>query len=156
MLIFAWFTSFCRFESYFDFAAILESSENGDILANEMEEQTIAKLHQILTPFLLRRLKADVELQIPPKREILVYAPMTQKQIDYYKAAVENSILKLCEETKEEEDRSSHDGRFMRTRKPVNYCENDTKNAKLDEMDEAWWNYMNSMVVSVTKQELSK
>ena len=36
---------------------------------------------QILTPFLLRRLKTDVEYSLPPKKEILVYAPLTQHQV---------------------------------------------------------------------------
>ena len=36
---------------------------------------------QILTPFLLRRLKTDVEFSLPPKKEILVYAPLTLYQV---------------------------------------------------------------------------
>ena len=35
---------------------------------------------QILTPFLLRRLKMDVEFSLPPKKEVLVYAPLTTTQ----------------------------------------------------------------------------
>lgn len=36
---------------------------------------------KILTPFLLRRLKTDVEFSLPPKKEILVYAPLTRFQV---------------------------------------------------------------------------
>eukprot|EP00964_Phaeocystis_antarctica_P094253 scaffold60998_cov30-Phaeocystis_antarctica.AAC.1 len=32
--------------------------------------QVLNQLHKILRPFLLRRLKADVEKSLPPKREI--------------------------------------------------------------------------------------
>lgn len=39
------------------------------ILRSEEEGQVVTKLHLILKPFLLRRLKADVDLSIPPKHE---------------------------------------------------------------------------------------
>ena len=50
-------------------------------------------LHQILSPFLLRRLKTDVELKIPPKKEILVQAPLTALQEELYKSIVDKTIL---------------------------------------------------------------
>nr|XP_027188343.1 ATP-dependent DNA helicase DDM1-like [Cicer arietinum] len=50
----------------------------------ELEEkrraQVVAKLHAILRPFLLRRMKSDVELMLPRKKEIIVYANMTEHQ----------------------------------------------------------------------------
>jgi len=42
--------------------------------------QVVAKLHSILRPFLLRRMKSDVELMLPRKKEIIVYANMTEHQ----------------------------------------------------------------------------
>lgn len=50
---------------------------------------------QILTPFLLRRLKSDVALEVPPKREVVVYAPLTKKQETFYTAIVNRTIKKL-------------------------------------------------------------
>jgi ATP-dependent DNA helicase len=50
---------------------------------------------QILTPFLLRRVKADVDLKIPPKKEVLVYCPMTAKQHQLYEATVNKTIKDL-------------------------------------------------------------
>lgn len=46
--------------------------------------QVITKLHTILKPFLLRRIKSDVENSLPAKKEIILYANMTdyQKKID--------------------------------------------------------------------------
>lgn len=49
---------------------------------------------QILTPFLLRRLKSDVTLDVPPKKEIIVYAPLTAKQVLFYTAVVNKTIAK--------------------------------------------------------------
>lgn len=47
---------------------------------------------------MLRRLKADVDLKIPPKKEILVYAPLSQLQQNFYQATVDKSILNVIEE----------------------------------------------------------
>ena len=59
------------FESWFD---AKEMDENEDeekrIVAQEQQNSILSTLHQILTPFLLRRVKADVDLDIPPKKEV--------------------------------------------------------------------------------------
>ncbi|KAK9472162.1 SNF2 family N-terminal domain-containing protein [Dipodascopsis tothii] len=41
---------------------------------------TISKLHKVLRPYLLRRLKADVEKQMPAKYEHLVYCKLSKRQ----------------------------------------------------------------------------
>jgi len=55
---------------------------------------------QILTPFLLRRLKTDVELSLPPKKEILVYAPLTLKQQTFYKASLDKTLPDIVGDNK--------------------------------------------------------
>lgn len=55
---------------------------------------------QILTPFLLRRLKTDVELSLPPKKEVLVYAPLTLKQQTFYKASLDKSLPDIVGDNK--------------------------------------------------------
>jgi len=47
---------------------------------NDCLMQVVAKLHSILRPFLLRRMKSDVELMLPRKKEIIIYANMTEHQ----------------------------------------------------------------------------
>lgn len=42
--------------------------------------QVVSKLHSILKPFLLRRVKTDVETSLPAKMEVLLYAPMAPAQ----------------------------------------------------------------------------
>jgi len=42
--------------------------------------QVVSKLHAILRPFLLRRMKVDVEKNLPQKKEIILYANMTDHQ----------------------------------------------------------------------------
>ena len=43
-------------------------------------EAIVHRLHAILRPFILRRLKADVEKGLPPKKETKLYVPMTPLQ----------------------------------------------------------------------------
>jgi hypothetical protein len=49
------------------------------------EEQVIGKLHKVLRPFLLRRLKSDVTKELPPKREIKLYVPLSAMQREWYR-----------------------------------------------------------------------
>jgi ATP-dependent DNA helicase len=40
----------------------------------------VSKLHNLLRPFLLRRIKSDVENSLPGKTEIVLYASMSADQ----------------------------------------------------------------------------
>uniref|UniRef100_A0A8D2QHC1 Proliferation-associated SNF2-like protein n=1 Tax=Zonotrichia albicollis TaxID=44394 RepID=A0A8D2QHC1_ZONAL len=139
------------FESWFDITSITETAE--DIIAKEREQNILHMLHQvfiypsfcifydivvtltvcvlkclkilfILTPFLLRRLKSDVALEVPPKREVVVYAPLAKKQETFYTAIVNRTIRKLFGNNEEEVVELSPAGRpKRRSRKVVDYCE---------------------------------
>lgn len=54
--------------------------------------QVITKLHSILKPFLLRRVKSDVENSLPGKKELIVYADMTQQQRDFNEELRQNTL----------------------------------------------------------------
>ena len=47
---------------------------------NEENQQRVSKLHQLLRPFLLRRLKRDVEKDLPNKYEHLELCPLSKRQ----------------------------------------------------------------------------
>ena len=47
---------------------------------NEENKERVAKLHQLLRPFLLRRLKRDVEKDLPGKYEHLEFCPLSKRQ----------------------------------------------------------------------------
>jgi ATP-dependent helicase STH1/SNF2 len=49
-----------------------KGQENMFDLTEEEQLLVINRLHQVLRPFLLRRVKAEVEKELPPKSEILV------------------------------------------------------------------------------------
>ncbi|CAK6978493.1 lymphoid-specific helicase [Scomber scombrus] len=87
------------FESWFDIDNLGEAE---NVVAAESEQNILSMLHQILTPFLLRRLKSDVTLEVPPKKEIIVYAPLTTKQEAFYTAVVNKTISKMLGQEKTE------------------------------------------------------
>ncbi|XP_014910169.1 lymphoid-specific helicase isoform X1 [Poecilia latipinna] len=113
------------FESWFDINSL---GEGDDVIVAEREQNILSMLHQILTPFLLRRLKTDVTLEVPPKKEIIVYAPLTTKQETLYSAVVNKTIEKvLGKEKKEAPVPVTPDGRpKRRTRRSVDYSETES------------------------------
>ena len=50
------------------------------------------QLHLILKPFMLRRLKRDVETKLPEKREIYVFLGMSELQRELYKSVLSRNI----------------------------------------------------------------
>jgi len=111
------------FESWFDAKEMdVNVEEEKRIVAQEQQNSILSTLHQILTPFLLRRIKSDVDLGIPPKKEVLVYCPMTETQREMYTAIV-NKMIQNFMAPKEEEEVLKEDkfGRSVRGKKPVDY-----------------------------------
>ncbi|CCC68165.1 hypothetical protein NCAS_0B00810 [Naumovozyma castellii] len=56
------------------------------------QEIVVQQLHTVLNPFLLRRIKADVEKSLLPKIETNVYVGMTEMQVKWYKSLLEKDI----------------------------------------------------------------
>lgn len=61
------------FQSWFGFKNIGKRSGGTcveDIVGDEQQSRVVSKLHEILRPFLLRRMKRDVLAFIPLKKEV--------------------------------------------------------------------------------------
>ncbi|KAK9468494.1 P-loop containing nucleoside triphosphate hydrolase protein [Lipomyces arxii] len=80
------------FQSWFDFSALQKQNGTQEIIDEENKHHLLSNLHAILKPFLLRRLKSDVELSLPPKREYILYAPLTKVQQEYYRHLIAHDI----------------------------------------------------------------
>ncbi|KAK8937941.1 ATP-dependent DNA helicase DDM1 [Platanthera guangdongensis] len=93
------FSSHKEFESWFDLS--WKCNGEGDQEENdEMKRvQIVSKLHSILRPFLLRRMKADVEQMLPRKKEIIIYVNMTEHQKTFQNHLVDRTLEKYLEET---------------------------------------------------------
>jgi SWI/SNF-related matrix-associated actin-dependent regulator of chromatin subfamily A member 5 len=60
--------------------------------AGEDSDTIVKQLHKVLRPFLLRRVKSDVEKSLLPKKEINVYVGMTDMQRKWYRSILEKDI----------------------------------------------------------------
>lgn len=68
---------------------VFNSSEDFDAWFNtsnlvEGDNALINRLHAVLKPFLLRRLKSEVEKKLPPKKETKIYVGLSKMQRDWY------------------------------------------------------------------------
>jgi len=81
------------FQSWFGFKNIGAEVKENEILEDQRRSNIVSKLHDILRPFLLRRVKLDVLKDMPPKKEVVVYAGMSKLQRGYH-ANIERGILR--------------------------------------------------------------
>jgi len=92
------FSDLEHFESMFDFSDVQYKDGHKQLMSKERQQRTIASLHAILKPFLLRRVKIDVETNLPKKREYILYAPLTPAQKDLYRKIKDSDIREYLEE----------------------------------------------------------
>ncbi|RCK55370.1 Helicase SWR1 [Candida viswanathii] len=59
---------------------LIDENERATQKMDEETRNTVARLHQVLRPYLLRRLKKDVEKQMPGKYEHIVYCRLSKRQ----------------------------------------------------------------------------
>lgn len=59
---------------------------------DEDSDTVVQQLHRVLRPFLLRRVKADVEKSLLPKKEINLYVGMSEMQVRWYQKILEKDI----------------------------------------------------------------
>ena len=114
------------FQSWFGFKNIGQKSKGGtgeeDILLEQRKNQTVTKLHDILRPFLLRRIKSDVLSEMPPKKEVIVYSGMSRLQ-QGYADMIEKGILRdeLIKQGIELGKTLSQTNKMMNHRKNINH-----------------------------------
>ncbi|KAI9152135.1 Lymphoid-specific helicase [Paramyrothecium foliicola] len=78
------FTDWEAFESWFDFSDLEDEKSTEEFIEDKMKQDLVKKMHLILQPLLLRRVKQDVAAYLPKKREYVLFAPMTKEQTDLY------------------------------------------------------------------------
>jgi len=89
----------------------------GDIKSKEM----IDELHDRIRPYILRRLKEDVEKSVPPKEETLLEVELTVVQKQYYRALYEKNVQFLHRNVKKALDGPSINNLAMQLRKCCNH-----------------------------------
>jgi len=56
------------------------------------QDTVVQQLHRVLRPFLLRRVKSDVEKSLLPKKELNLYVGMSDMQVKWYQKILEKDI----------------------------------------------------------------
>lgn len=90
------FNDLDSFQSWFDFTSVLDKSGNTEVIERR-RRKLVSTMHAILKPFLLRRVKTDVEASLPKKREYILYAPLTAEQKELYREIVNGTARQFLE-----------------------------------------------------------
>ncbi|KAJ8908028.1 hypothetical protein NDN08_008125 [Rhodosorus marinus] len=82
------------FSSSADFDSLFSSVEGGPPGTDRTEpkNELVHQLHAVLRPFLIRRLKSDVETDLPPKKETVLYLKLTKLQEDLYRNILKKDV----------------------------------------------------------------
>ncbi|RYP26459.1 hypothetical protein DL767_008021 [Monosporascus sp. MG133] len=80
------------FEVWFDFSDLQDEEGTEQFIEDRENQDLVAKIHKVLQPLLLRRIKADVANYLPKKREYVLYAPMTKEQTDLYNVISDKKV----------------------------------------------------------------
>ncbi|KIX05730.1 uncharacterized protein Z518_03702 [Rhinocladiella mackenziei CBS 650.93] len=92
------FNDLDSFEKWFDFSSVLENKTDADGRALKRKNNLVSTMHAILKPFLLRRVKTDVESSLPKKREYILYAPLSSEQKELYREILAGTSRSYLEE----------------------------------------------------------
>mmetsp|Transcript_20851 Transcript_20851/g.69606 ORF Transcript_20851/g.69606 Transcript_20851/m.69606 type:complete len:742 (-) Transcript_20851:72-2297(-) len=124
------FDDLSTFQAWFNFEEELTDSQGAaKIMLQEEQNKIISKLHAILDPFLLRRLKSDVALELPDKHVYVLFASFSPSQARYNQAIANNSLWELLENVTDSDEattamtnpQSSLENMMMQMRKCCNH-----------------------------------
>ena len=107
--------NFCDEDAYEDLDEFLE--KYGDM----KDKETVDQLHEEIRPYILRRLKEDVEKSVPPKEETLIEVELTMPQKQYYRALYEKNVKFLYKNKSKALDGPSLNNLAMQLRKCCNH-----------------------------------
>uniref|UniRef100_A0A2S2PYX8 Lymphoid-specific helicase n=1 Tax=Sipha flava TaxID=143950 RepID=A0A2S2PYX8_9HEMI len=95
---------FSKLEDFNSWFLVEDFFGSNDEIANLAKKDEILNIIlKILKPFILRREKIETDLNLPPKKEVLIYAPLTEVQQHLYKATL-NKQLDILLKKEEESD----------------------------------------------------
>lgn len=69
-----------------------EPSDEPSAEQTAKEKKVVQQLHQVLRPFILRRVKGDVEKSLLPKQEINLFVGLTEMQRNWYRALLKRDV----------------------------------------------------------------
>lgn len=75
--------------------SVKEMSPSATLDKKNKHLERLEILHTLIRPFLLQRMKSDVNLKIPSKREVILYAGLSEMQKKYYKWILTKNVQEL-------------------------------------------------------------
>ena len=125
------FGSSAAFDSWFERAA----GSDDDVAKASM----VGQLHRVLRPFMLRRLKVDVDKGLPPKKETLLFVNMTAMQRRLYRSLLMRDVEGVLSERTGDKTRLANI--IMHLRKACNhpYLFDGMEDRSLDPRGEHLW-----------------
>jgi len=86
------FSSKEEFSKIYTFMGLGTSAGAEYLRTQERKNSIVSKLHTLLERYMLRRTKTEVDLLLPPKVEVLVYAPLAREQARILRAICEGGV----------------------------------------------------------------
>ena len=120
-------------------------SDQGEFLekyGDMKDKDSIDALHELIRPYILRRLKEDVEKSVPPKEETIIEVELTSIQKQYYRALYEKNVGFLNRNDKKPLDGPNLMNLAMELRKCCNHtflikgAEEDLRKAELSTLSD--------------------
>ena len=119
------------FKHWFDVSGNLRE----EVIDRERERPIIEMIQKIIRPFIMRRMKCDVSLNLPPKKEILVYCPLTRIQKNFYRALLERTIIAVIDKEYGIEEEGKTEEESKDTPKRVSRRKDTSKRVSRREID---------------------
>lgn len=149
------FTDLDIFHSWFE-------NGGGDAIKEGDESQLVTSLHSILRPFLLRRLKSELNLNLPRKREYTIFTGLTPQQTELYDHILKGNardyivslILKERNQTIEAKDEGPRKKRRIDYKELESDVEFDEDESESDSEPEETLDTTTHQMVKVAQQEL--
>ncbi|KAI0564687.1 chromatin-remodelling complex ATPase ISWI2 [Gracilaria domingensis] len=84
------FSSADVFQKWFSSVEAIESNDATTDATKQKE--IVTQLHAVLRPFLIRRLKSEVEHNLPPKKETVLFTKLSEMQLNLYRNLLKKDI----------------------------------------------------------------
>lgn len=110
------------FSDYADLESFLHKDDEGAEDDDARSKAVVEALHKILRPFLLRRVKADVEKNLLPKKEINIYVGLADMQRKWYRSVLEKDIDAVNGLTGKKEGKTRLMNMVMQVRLLLSFC----------------------------------
>ena len=115
------FADSTTFDGWFSNDGEIDNDEQNGNSESQNRDNVVGQLHQLLKPFLLRRIKNDVEKSLLPKQELNIYVGMTKMQKRWYQSILEKDIDAVNGSNGKKESKSRLLNIVMQLRKCCNH-----------------------------------